>query len=101
EQATQSGRASTAAGKNSWDHPIQLHVQVLNVSDAALAELDPRISAGSPDAAWRVGSFGSGENATKLIQSLQEKHELEVVSGERLMAGVGRPISYRAGTAPY
>jgi hypothetical protein len=26
---------------------------------------------------------------------------LEVVSSERLMAGVGRPISYRAGAAPY
>jgi Flp pilus assembly protein CpaB len=99
--ATQPGQASAAAGKSTWDHPIQLHVQVLNVSDAALEELGSRFSAGSPDAAWRVGSFVAGEDATKLIQSLQEKHELEVVSGERLMAGVGRPISYRAGAAPY
>lgn len=56
---------------------------------------------GSPDAAWRVDSFRPGEDASKLIRSLQQKHELEVVSSERLMAGVGRPISYRAGSAPY
>jgi Flp pilus assembly protein CpaB len=92
-----------------WDHPIQLRVQVLDVSDGAFAELGSKLSSGAdsqanggrPDAAWRVGSFNAGENAAKLIQSLQEKHAVEVVSSERLMAGVGRPISYRAGAAPY
>jgi Flp pilus assembly protein CpaB len=96
--------ASATAGRDGWDHPIQLHVQVLNASDAAFEELGSKLgsgASGSPDAAWRVGSFGSGENAAKLIQNLQQKHELEVVSSERLMAGVGRPISYRAGAAPY
>jgi Flp pilus assembly protein CpaB len=97
--------ASATANRDGWDHPIQLHVQVLNASDAAVGELGSRLgsgpSSGNPDAAWRVGSFGSGENAAKLIQNLQQKHELEVVSSERLMAGVGRPISYRAGAAPY
>jgi Flp pilus assembly protein CpaB len=91
--------------KDEWDHPIQLHVEVLNVSAGAFEELGSRLdsgaSGGSPDAAWSVGSFRSGEDGTKLIQSLQQKHELEVVSSERLMAGVGRPISYRAGAAPY
>jgi Flp pilus assembly protein CpaB len=97
--------ASTIASGDAWEHPIQLHVQVLNVSDAAFAELGSRLgsqsTAGSPDAAWQVGSFGSSEDAAKLIQSLRQKKELEVVSSERLMAGVGRPISYRAGAAPY
>ncbi len=50
---------------------------------------------------WRVAAFRSGEEAAKLIQSLEQKHQLEVVSSERLMAGVGRPISYRAGAKPY
>ncbi len=45
--------------------------------------------------------FRSGDAARKLIQNLQQKHELEMVSSERLMAGVGRPISYRAGAKPY
>jgi len=88
-----------------WDHPIQLHVQVLNVSAGALEELRSKLgseaSVGSPDAAWRVDSFRPGDDALKLIRSLQQKQELEVVSSERLMAGVGRPISYRAGAAPY
>jgi pilus assembly protein CpaB len=109
-QAAESGSpsepASAALGAGTeWDHPIQLHVQVLNVSDRAFEELGSKLgsgaSAGSPDAAWRVGSFRSGEDAAKLIQGLRQKHEVEVVSGERLMAGVGRPISYRAGTEPY
>jgi pilus assembly protein CpaB len=97
--------ASATASTGTWDHPIQLHVRVLNVSDGAFEELGSRLgsgtSGGSAEAAWRVGSFRSGEDAAKLIQSLQQKHELEVVSSERLMAGVGRPISYRAGAAPY
>jgi hypothetical protein len=82
-----------------------LRVQVLNVSNGALEELGSRLGSGtsgaSPDTAWRVGSFGSAEEGAKLIQNLQRKHELEVVSSERLMAGLGRPISYRAGAAPY
>ncbi len=97
--------AQTASVSTGWEHPVQLHVQVLNVSEAALEQLNARL--GSPgsaerlDDAWRVSQFRSGEDAAKLIQSLREKHELEVISGERLMAGVGRPISYRAGAAPY
>jgi len=97
--------ASTPAGGSAWDHPVQLHVQVLNVSDGAFEELGSSLrsepTGGSPDTAWRVGSFHSNQDAAKLIRSLQQKHELEVISSERLMAGVGRPISYRAGAAPY
>ncbi len=104
-EPSQTAPVSSAAPRDGWDHPIQLHVRVLNVSDAALEELGSRLGSGSssesPDAAWRVGSFRSGEDGAKLIQSLEQKHELEVVSSERLMAGVGRPISYRAGAAPY
>lgn len=96
------GRAAdTAPLSESWDHPIQLHVQVLAASDAAIAGLGVEMSSAGPNAQWRVGSFGSGEDAAKLIQSFEQKHELEIVGAERLMAGVGRPISYRAGAAPY
>jgi pilus assembly protein CpaB len=97
--------AQTPSVSTGWEHPVQLHVQVLNVSEAALEQLNSRL--GSPrsaerlDDAWRVSQFRSGEDAAKLIHSLREKKELEVISGERLMAGVGRPISYRAGAAPY
>jgi Flp pilus assembly protein CpaB len=84
-----------------WDHPVQLHVRVLAVSDAALTELRSQLAEGTSDDPWRVAAFRSRDEAAKLIQSLKEKHQLEVVSGERLMAGVGRPISYHAGPKPY
>jgi len=104
-RAAAQAAAAAAINTVAWDHPVQLHVEVLNASDAALDELSSKLesgeNSGSADTAWHVGSFRSGENAKRLIQSLQQKHELEVVSGERLMAGVGRPISYRAGASPY
>jgi Flp pilus assembly protein CpaB len=84
-----------------WDHPIQFRVHVLEVSDAALGELEAQLVGGGPDDAWRVTAFRSGDEAEKLLRTLQQKHELEIVSSERLMAGVGRPISYRAGAKPY
>jgi hypothetical protein len=36
-----------------------------------------------------------------LVLGLEQKQELEVVARERLTAGVGRPISFRAGAKPY
>jgi Flp pilus assembly protein CpaB len=103
--ASEAARPAPSTSRDAWDHPIRLHVQVLNVSAGAFEALGSRLdsgaSDGSPDAAWSVGSFRSGEDGAKLIQNLQQKHELEVLSSERLMAGVGRPISYRAGAAPY
>jgi Flp pilus assembly protein CpaB len=88
-----------------WDHPIQLHVRALEVSDSALTELRSQLATGAPqgtpESSWSVAAFRSDDNVRKTIDSLEQKHELEVVSSERLMAGVGRPISYRAGTKPY
>ncbi len=96
--------ASTAA-TGGWEHPVQVHVQVLDVSDRAFAELSSRLespsNAQSSDALWRVDAFRAGEDAAKLIRSLRDKRELDVVATGRLMAGVGRAISYRAGSAPY
>jgi len=94
---------TAAATTDDWDHPIQLHVEVLAVSDAAIQEFGVEMLGAGTDAVWRVGSFrpGPGEDAPKLVHSLQRKHELDVVSSERLIAGVGRPITYRAGAAPY
>jgi Flp pilus assembly protein CpaB len=83
-----------------WDHPIQLHVRVLSVSDAGLAELRARSAEVASDGSWRVAAFSSAGDAGDLVRSLEQKHQLEMVAGERLMAGVGRPISYRAGAKP-
>jgi len=80
-----------------WDHPVQLHVRVFSVNDAALEELRTHSAEVGSDAAWRVTAFHSSDEAAKLLRGLEQKHELEPVSGQRLMAGVGRPISYRVG----
>jgi hypothetical protein len=101
QESPTASAAPASSSSDAWDHPVQLHVRVLNVTDGALEELESQVAGSGPDAAWRVGSFRSGEDGAKLIQRLQQKHELEVVSSERLMAGVGRPISYRAGARPY
>lgn len=89
------------ATASAWDHPVQLHVRVLSASDRAMEELRAGTSEINSDAAWRLSAFHSRDEASKLIHGLEQKHELEIVSGERLMAGVGRPISYHAGPQPY
>jgi hypothetical protein len=48
----------------------------------------------------RVAAFRAGSDLNDLLQKLQQKQELEIVSAWHLMAGVGRPISYRAGATP-
>lgn len=93
--------SSPAARATGWDHPVQLHVEVLRASDGALGELAARLHDPASDDSLRVAAFPSAEDADHLVRSLEEKHEIEVVSGERLTAGVGRPISFRAGAKPY
>ncbi len=92
-----STRSITAAA---WDHPVELHIRVLSVSDAALEDLRAKSTEVASDNSWRVAAFHSTEEARTLVRGLQEKHQLEVVSRERLLAGVGRPASYHAGAKP-
>jgi pilus assembly protein CpaB len=93
--------AALSTDTPAWDHPIQLHVQVLSASDAAIEELRVRSAETGSDASWRAAAFHSSDEAVKLIDALAQSHELEIVSSERLMAGIGRPISYHAGSKPY
>jgi Flp pilus assembly protein CpaB len=83
-----------------WDHPIQLRVRVLSVSDAAQEELRAQSAPVESGKAWRTAAFRSGGEGSDLVRKLEQKHELEVISGERLMAGVGRPGSYHVGAQP-
>jgi len=94
-------RTQSGSPANAWEHPIQLHVRVLELSDIALTELTSQLTEGTSDGSWRVAAFRSVDDAAKLIHWLEQKQQLEVISSERLMAGVGRPISYRAGAKPY
>jgi hypothetical protein len=93
-------RTSISTAPPVWDHPVNLHVQVLGVSPAALAELDSRLTTPAGGDTLRVAAFRDESDLNHLVQKLQQNQELEIVSGWHLMAGVGRPISYRAGTSP-
>jgi len=81
-----------------WDHPILLHVRALGVSPAALAVLDSKLSGAGGSDSLRVTAFHDDADTDQLIHSLEQKQELEIVSSRNLTAGVGQPISFRAGS---
>jgi Flp pilus assembly protein CpaB len=81
-----------------WDHPVQLHVRALGVSTAALRELASKLTGAGGNDSLSVAAFRAGTDADQLVSTLEQKQELETVSSWRFTAGVGRPISYRAGT---
>src|SRR5580698_9876265 len=89
-----------SGGTPIWDHPIQLRVRVLSVSDSALEELRAQSAPAESDKAWRTATFRSAGEGWDLVRKLEQRHELELISGERLMAGVGRPGSYHVGAKP-
>ena len=95
---TSNGVAEVTASQPAWDHPIQLHVRALAASPAALGVLDAGLQGGKD--ALSVDAFRIGVDADQLIHGLEQGQELEVVSSWRLTAGLGRPISFRAGTGP-
>ena len=90
--------ASTAASAAVWDHPIQLYVRAVGVSAAGLAELDSKLTGAGGNDSLRVSAFPAGADTDQLIRGLEQKQQLEIVSSWRLTAGVGRPISFRAGS---
>ena len=92
--------ASTAASAAVWDHPIQLYVRAVGVSAAGLAELDSKLTGAGGNDSLRVSAFPAGADTDQLIRGLEQKQQLEIVSSWRLTAGVGRPISFRAGSGP-
>jgi Flp pilus assembly protein CpaB len=92
----QSSKILPADSAALWDHPIRLYVRALAVSVAGLAELDSKLAGAS--ASLTVAALPADTDSGQLIRGLEQKQELEVVSSWRLMAGVGRPISFRAGT---
>jgi Flp pilus assembly protein CpaB len=102
EVQLQSSKTSPVASALVWDHPIQLHVRALGISSAALgmldAELDSKLTSAGGNDSLSVTAFRSDADADQLIRALEQKQELEIVSSWKLTAGVGRPISFRAGT---
>jgi pilus assembly protein CpaB len=99
--AGQGAVPATAPTVSNFDHPILLRVQVLGASAEALKELDSRLTAPDTNGSWNVASFRSDTDAADLVRALEQKQELEVVSAWKFTAGIGRPVSFRAGEAPY
>ncbi len=97
---------ATSTAASAADQPIQLRVQVLGVSAAALGQLDSKLTlpaeaATGANAPMRVAAFRADTNASELVRRLERTHELEVVSSSLLTAGVGRQVSVRASASPY
>jgi Flp pilus assembly protein CpaB len=95
--------ASPAA--SSPDRNIQLYVQVLGASAAALGELNSKLASASASStendSLRVAAFRADTDVDELVRKLEQSKELELVSSSKLSAGVGRPVSLRAAAAPY
>ena len=83
------------------DHAMELNVQVLGASAAALGQLDSKLAAPSVHDSMRVAAFRTDTNADELVRKLAQTRELEVVSPSSLTASLGRPVSVRAAAAPY
>ena len=82
-----------------WEHPIQLHVRALGVTPEALRQLDSKLTTASGQDALGVSVFRADADADQLIRGLEQKQELEIVSSWKLTAGIGRPVSFRAGAS--
>lgn len=95
----QSLKTAPAASSAVWDRPIQLHVRALAVSAPALSELDAKLAGAGGNDSISVAAFRTDADSDQLVRGLEQKQELEIVSSWKLMAGVGRPISFRAGTS--
>jgi Flp pilus assembly protein CpaB len=83
------------------EHKVQLRVEVLAASTAALSELDSKLTALGGSDSMRVAAFRPETNTGELLEALKQKHELEIVSSGKIAAGTARSASYRVNAAPY
>jgi hypothetical protein len=98
ENAARTESSSPSATASGWEHPIQLHVRALGVSQSALGELDSKLTSLAGGDSLGVAVFRADADADQLIRGLEQRQELEIVSSWKLTAGIGRPVSFRAGT---
>jgi Flp pilus assembly protein CpaB len=82
------------------DHAVELNVQVLGASGAALEQLNSKLATTSDHALMRVAAFRDSD-ADELVRKLEQSQDLELVSSSVMSASVGRPASIRAAAAPY
>jgi len=98
---SESARAQTEAVPTlPLDHAVELNVQVLAASAAALGQLNSLLATPSEHDSMRVAAFRDS-NTDELVRKLEQSQDLDLVSSEVLSASVGRPASVRAAAAPY
>lgn len=83
------------------EHAVELNIQVLGASAAALGQLNATLAGPSERDGMRVAAFRSDATAEELIHKLKQTQELELISSSLLTAGLGKPVSVRAAAAPY
>jgi Flp pilus assembly protein CpaB len=93
-QAVPKNSAASESSAAAPDSSMQLHVQVLSASAAAVNQLASQFAVAN--ASGRMQVFRSGSEAERLVQQLVNKREVEVVSSRWLAAGAGHRISFHA-----
>jgi len=89
--------AAPSVTRTGWDHELQLHIRALSVSDAALEAFGSRSSQVASDATWTVAAFQAGADAHRILRKMEGQQQAEEVANQRLLAGVGHPVTYQAG----
>ncbi len=78
---------------------IQLQVQVLRASSAAATQLESKLKQPGSGDVWSVTEFSAGKEGNTLLQSLEQQHEVEVISAQHFTASPGRSARFRTGPA--
>ena len=98
---SESQRAQTEAVPTlPLDHAVELNIQVLGASAAALEQLNSKLATPSEHDSMRVAAFRDA-NTDELVRKLEGSQDLELISSSVMSASVGRPASVRAAAAPY
>lgn len=92
---------NVAAPSASLEHPVELNVQVLGASAAALGQLNAALEGASDKSGMQVAAFRSDAGVEELVHRLEQSRELELVASSVLSSGVGKPVSLKSSAAPY
>ena len=107
EQTSETSNRISATGHNnpgqkassvSAEPALEIRVQVLDASRAAMAELGSELAGSKTGDSLRVDAFPSVAAADALLKSLAAKHEVDVVSVRKYDAALGGSVSFRAGS---
>jgi len=97
-QAAPDPAPRVAASAASVEPGLELRVQVLGASSAAMEEIKAKLIGSQGGDALRVSAFSSLPEAGEMLDRLAAQHEVEIVSVRSLDTSQGNPVSFRAGS---